>query len=229
MEGLSRVGGAEALDRVPEQGLPCRLRHDGLPAGLVGVGGGAGPDLLEGVHHVHPLSSSRSPGPLHPAAELLQGGGRPPGEVGGGLGEGGSELKVLEWREEDVDMRRWRARRLLGERKRRWQGLGVEDGYGRQGEREARWGSWGEGEGDMGRRWRAWRCLGEWERWLQGLGVGDVYGRRGEGQARWGSWGEGEVDMGRQWRVWWRPEEQERQERGPGGSWWRLGEQERRE
>ena len=88
-EGSGGVGGAEALDRVPEEGLPCRLRHDGLRGGLVGVGGGAGADLLEGVHHVHPFSPSRSPGPLHPAAELLQSGGRPPGEVGGGLGGGG--------------------------------------------------------------------------------------------------------------------------------------------
>ena len=88
-EGSGGVGGAEALDRVPEEGLPCRLRHDGLRGGLVGVGRGAGAHLLEGVHHVHPFSPSRSPGPLHPAAELLQSGGRPPGEVGGGLGGGG--------------------------------------------------------------------------------------------------------------------------------------------
>ena len=87
-EGLGGVGGAEALDRVPEEGLPCRLRHDGLRGGLVGVGGGAGADLLEGVHHVHPFLSSRSPGPLYPAAELLQGGNTPPGEVRGGLGGG---------------------------------------------------------------------------------------------------------------------------------------------
>ena len=87
-EGSGAVGGAEALDRVPEEGLPCRLRHDGLRGGLVGVGRGAGADLLEGVHHVHPFSSSRSPGPLQPTAELLQSGGRPPGEVGGGLGGG---------------------------------------------------------------------------------------------------------------------------------------------
>ena len=70
-EGSGGVGGAEALDRVPEEGLPCRLRHDGLRDGLVGVSG---------------VSPSRSPGPLHPAAELLQSRGRPPGEVGGGLG-----------------------------------------------------------------------------------------------------------------------------------------------
>ena len=73
---------------------------------------------------------------------------------------GGSELKVVEWREEDVDLRRWRAWRHLGERERRWRGHGVEDGYGRGGEREARWGLWGEGVVDMGRRWCAWRRLG---------------------------------------------------------------------
>ena len=130
-EGLGGVGAAEALDRVPEEGLPCRLRHDGLRGGLVGVGGVAGAHLLKGVHHVHPFSPSRSPGPLHPAAELLQSGGRPPGEVGGGPGGGeGSQLEVLKWREEDVDLRRWRAWRRLGERERRWRGLGVENGYG---------------------------------------------------------------------------------------------------
>ena len=86
---LGGVGGAEALDRVPEEGFPCRLRHGGLRGGLVWVGGSAGADLLEGVHHVHPFSPSRSPGSLHPAAELPQGGGRPPGELGGGLGGGG--------------------------------------------------------------------------------------------------------------------------------------------
>ena len=57
---------------------------------------------------------------------------------------------VLERRGEDVDLRWWRGWRCLGERERRRRGLGVEDGYGRRGERE--------GEVDMGRRWRArWR------------------------------------------------------------------------
>ena len=37
------------------------------------------------------------------------------------------------------------------------------------------------------------------------------------------------MDIGRRWRAWWRLGEQERQERGPGGSCWRLGERERRE
>ena len=88
-EGLGGVGGAEALDRIAEEGLPCRLRHVGLRGGLIGVCGGAGAHLLEGMHRVHPSVSSRSPGPFHPAAELLQSGGRPPGEVGGGPGGGG--------------------------------------------------------------------------------------------------------------------------------------------
>ena len=88
-EGFWGVGAAEALDRVPEEGFSCRLRHGGLMGSLVGVGGGAGEDFLEGVDHVHPLTPSRSPGPLHPAAELPQGGGRPPGEVGGVQGGGG--------------------------------------------------------------------------------------------------------------------------------------------
>ena len=164
---------------------------------------------------------------------------------------------VLERRGEDVDLRWWRGWRCLGERERRWRRLGVEDGYGRRGERE--------GEVDMGRRWRArWRP-GEREWWWRGLGVVDGYGRRGErgarrgvwgegeadvgrqwrawlrrGEREWwwrglgvgvlfGRWGEGEADMGRRWRSWWCPGEWERQERGPGGSWWHLGERERRE
>ena len=159
---------------------------------------------------------------------------------------------VLERRGEDVDLRWWRGWRCLGERERRRRGLGVEDGYGRRGERE--------GEVDMGRRWRArWRP-GEREWWWRGLGVVDGYGWRGERGARRGVWGEGEVDVGRQWRVWlrrgerewwwrglggrwgegegdmgrrwrswWCPGERERRERGPWGSWWYLGERERRE
>ena len=76
-------------------------------------------------------------------------------------------------------MPRWRAWRCLGERERRWRGLGVEDGYRRRGKREARWGPWGEGVVDMGRRWRAWRRLGERERYWRGLGVGVAHGWRG--------------------------------------------------
>ena len=163
---------------------------------------------------------------------------------------------VLERRGEKVDLWWWWGWWCLGERERRWRGLGVVDGYGRRGE--------GEGEVDMGRRWRAWWHLGEREWWWWGLGVVDGYGRRGErgtqqglwgeGEVdvgrRWRAWrrrgererwwrglgsgvvygrrGEGEVDMGRLWRSWWRPGEQERRERGPGGSWWHLGERERR-
>ena len=93
----------------------------------------------------------------------------------GALGGEGSELEVLEWREEDVDIRQWWAWRRLGERERRWRGLGVEDGYRRRGEREALWGSWGEGEVDMGRQWRAW--------WRPG----------GAGAAVVGAWGGGRV------------------------------------
>ena len=156
-----------------------------------------------------------------------------------------------------MDLWWWRGWRCLGERERRWRGLGVEDGYGRRGERE--------GEVDMGRRLRPrWRP-GEREWWWRGLGVVDGYGRRGERGARRGVWGEGEVDVGRRWRAWlrrgerewwwrgvgvgvlygrwgegeadmglrwrswWRPGERERRERGPGGSWWHLGERERRE
>ena len=81
-----------------------------------------------------------------------------------------------------------------------WRGLGVEDGYGRRGERE--------GEVDMGRQWREW--------WWRGLRVVDGYGRRGEWGAQWGLWGEGEVDVVRRWRVWRRWGERERWPRGLG-------------
>ena len=201
-------GGAEALDRIAEEGLPCRLRHDGLRGGLVGVGGCAGAHLLEGMHHVHPFVPSRSPGPLYPAAELLQSGSRPPDEVGGGLGGEGSVPGVLERRGEDVDLRWWGGWRGLGERERRWRGLGAEDGYGRRGVRE--------GEVDMGRRWRAWWRPGEREWWWRGLGVVDGYGRRGEWGAWRGLWGEGEVDVGLWWRAWRHREERERWWRGLG-------------
>ena len=174
----------------------------------------------------------------------------------GALGGEGSVPGVLEQRGEDVDLRWWRGWRCLGERKRRWRGLGVEEGYGRRGE-------W-EGEVGIGRRWRAWWRPGEREWWWRGLGVVDGYGRRGEPGARRGLWGEGEVDvgrrwrawrrrgererwwrgvgvgvlygrrgegevdMGRRWRLWWRLGERKRRERGLGGSWWHLGERERR-
>ena len=130
----------------------------------------------------------------------------------GAWGGKGSELEALEWREEEVNMRLWRAWWRLGEWERGWRGLGVEDGYGRR----------GEGMVDMGRRWCARQCPGERERRWRGLGVGVAYGRRGKREARWGSWREGVVDMGRRWRAWWRLGEQERRERGPGGSRWRL-------
>ena len=42
---------------------------------------------------------------------------------------------VLERRGEDVDLWWWWGWRCLGERARRWRGLGVEDGYGWRGER----------------------------------------------------------------------------------------------
>ena len=90
---------------------------------------------------------------------------------------------VVVRRGEDVDLRWWRGWRCLGEGERRRRGLGVEDGYGRRGERE--------GEVDMGRRWRARWCPGEREWWWRGLGVVDGYGWWGERGARRGVWGEG--------------------------------------
>ena len=257
-EGLGGVGGAEALDRIAEEGLPCRLRHDGLRGGLVGVGGDAGAHLLEGMHHVHRILPSRSPGPLRPAAELLQSGGRPPDEVGGGLGGGGSVPGVLERRGEDVDLWWWWAWRCLGERERRWRGLGVEDGYGQRVKREGEvdmgrggalggvrgsgsgggggWGWWmGMGGGGNGEPGGACGGRGRWT-----LGGGGVpRGARGE-QERWwrglgvgvlyGRRGGGEVDMGWRWRSWWRPGEAGAAGAGfLGGRGGTLGERERRE
>ena len=49
---------------------------------------GADVVFLRSVEGVTPFTPSRSPAPLHPAAELPQGGGRPRGEVGGGQGRG---------------------------------------------------------------------------------------------------------------------------------------------
>ena len=99
----------------------------------------------------------------------------------------GSELEVPERRGQDVDLRWWRGWRCPGERERRWRELGVEDGYGRRGERE--------GEVDMGRQWRGWL-------W-RGLGVVDGYGGGGSGEPagvcgggrRW-TWGGGGVPGG---------------------------------
>ena len=220
-EGLGDVGGAEALDRIAEEGLPCRLRHDGPRGGLVGVCGGAGAHRLEGMHHVHPIVPSRSPGPLHPAAELLQSGGRPSGEVGGALG--GGEVRA-------------RGPGAAGRGRGPVVVLGPAVG-GRAGAAVAGAGGGGRvraegGTGGGGGHGAAVACLvasGGAGVPVAGATGGDGYGRRAERGARRGLLGEGEVDMGRLWRSWWRPGERERQERGPGVSWWCLGERERRE
>ena len=83
-EGFGGVGGAEALNLVPEEHFQCPLRHGGLRGSVVMVRGGAGADFLEAVGALACLTPARSPGPPHPAAEVPHGGGGPPGEVGGG-------------------------------------------------------------------------------------------------------------------------------------------------
>ena len=50
------VGGAKALNCVPEEHFPCSPRHYSLRGGVVGIGGGAGEDFLEGVEVVVLLS-----------------------------------------------------------------------------------------------------------------------------------------------------------------------------
>ena len=132
----------------------------------------------------------------------------------GAWGGKGSELEVLEWREEDVDMWRWRAWWRLGEREQRWRGLGWRTGTGDGGNGKpsgARggggWWTWG-GAGVLGGAWGSWSVGGG------GWGWGSAYGRMGEREARWGSRGVGEVDMGRRCRTWWRLGELEGQEQG---------------
>ena len=256
-EGLGGVGGAEALDHITEEGLPCRLWHDGFRGGLVGVGGGAGTHLLEGMHHVHFIVPSRSPGPLHPAAELLQSGGRPPGEVGGGLGGGGVRARVpgaagggrgpvvvvgvaVPGGVGAAVAGAWGGGWVRAER-----GTGGGGGHGAAVARLVA--SGGAGVVDRGPGGGGWVWAAGETGSLAGP-VGGGGGGRGAavaclaapggagavvvgagGGVLYGRRGEGEVDMGRQWRSWWRPGERERQERGLGGSWWYLGERERRE
>ena len=197
-EGLGGVGGAEALDRIA-----CGMMASGAASlGSAGV-------RVRTSSKVCPMCTpSRLPAPpahfTQRQSSCKAGADHQARWVGAPGGEG-SVLGVLERRGEDVDLRWWRGWRCLGERERRWRGLGVEDGYGRRGERE--------GEVDMGRRWRAWWRLGERESWWRQLGVVDGYGRRGERGARRGLWGEGEVDVGRRWRAW--------RLRGERERWWR--------
>ena len=78
--------------------------------------------------------------------------------------------------------RRWRAWRRPGEQERRWQGLEVEDGYGRRGERGSRCCSQGQADVDIGQGWRAWWHPEEreWQEW----GPGGSWWRVGERERR---------------------------------------------
>ena len=204
-EGLGGVGGAEALDRIAEEGLPCRLRQDGLRGGLVGVGGVLVRTSSKVCTMCTPSRLPAAPAHFTQRQSSCKVGADHQASWAGARGGEGSVLGVLVRRAENVDLRLWRGCRCLGERARRWRGLGVEDGYGRRGERE--------GEVDMGRRWRAWWRLGEGEWWYRGPGVVDGYRQQGERGAWRGLWGEGEVDVGRRWRAWRR--------RGGRERWWR--------
>ena len=70
----------------------------------------------------------------------------------------------------------------LRERELWWRGLGVGVAYGRRGEREARWGSWEEGEVDMRQPLRAWWRPGEREQ--REPGPGGSWWRFGEREQR---------------------------------------------
>ena len=111
----------------------------------------------------------------------------------------GSELEVLEWRDEDVDMRQWRAWWRLGVRERGWRGLGLEDGYeyvgngkpgGARGGRG--WWTWGGG-GVLGGAWKSGSGGGldlGWGSRTGGGGNGKPDGARGgRGWWKWGGAG----------------------------------------
>ena len=188
-EGSGGVGGAEALDRVARRAPHAACGMVASRAASLGFPGVRARISLKVCTMCTP---SRLPAP---SANFTQhrssckAGADRQARWAGAWGVGGSELEVLEWREEDVDIRRSRAWQRSGEREQRRRGLQMEDWYGRQGERKALWGSWGEGEVDTGQQWRAWRRLGERERRWRGLGMEDVYGWRGEREAWWGWWG----------------------------------------
>ena len=147
----------------------------------------------------------------------------------GAWGGEGSELQVLEWWEDDVDLRRSRAWRHLGERERRWRGAG---GAGRVPATGGAGGLVGPVGGGGDGHGTALVCLpapggagaavagtvgGGRVRAEGGMGspvgpVGGVGGGHGAAVARVTAPG-GAGAAGA----------------GPGGSWWRLGERERRE
>ena len=157
VEGFGGVEGAEALNCVPEECFPCTLRHGSLQGGVVGVKRGEGEGFIEGVEAVAPLSPACSPCPTHPAAELPQGGGEPPGEVGGGVGGG-----LRAWGPGAAVLVVWGVGGA---------GPGVPFVRG--------------GNVDMGRRWHAgWH---PWELELRERGPGEFWRRRGEQEGwEWG-------------------------------------------
>ena len=173
-EGAGGVGGAQALDRFPEEGFSCPLRHGALRGGVVVVGGGAGEDFLKSVEGVTPFTPSRSRGPLQPAAKLPQDAGRPPGEVGGGQAEEGLRARgpggavVGAWGGRCVSLARANGKRgavRRGRRTRTWDGSGA-CGDGRR-----------RGSG-LGGGWG-------WEMHIGGAG------NRKSGAVRWGGGGDG--------------------------------------
>ena len=68
-DGLGGVGGGwEDLDDVQEKGLPLALGHGALRGVVVGVVGGAGEELAEGVESVLPPLPAR---PAYPVNSLF--------------------------------------------------------------------------------------------------------------------------------------------------------------
>ena len=62
----------KALNCVPEERLPCTLRHGGIRGGMVRVVRGAGEEFLEAVEAVVPLTLACSPCRSHPVTEFPQ-------------------------------------------------------------------------------------------------------------------------------------------------------------
>ena len=106
-EGLGGVGGAEALDRIAEEGLPCRLWHDGLRGGLVWVGGVRVRISSKVCTMCTPSCLPAPPAHFTQRQSSCKAGAHHQARWAGAFGGEGSVPGVLERRGEDVDLRWW--------------------------------------------------------------------------------------------------------------------------